>query len=293
MQIRTKKTLIALWAALAFMLALTACGSPFSTTSAVQNVKTATSGKTATAVLLHSPVGTADVVWDPQQQTLTVTMQVSGLAPNSPHPLHIHLGVCDDPGTMLYMLPNLQANASGQASINAIIKGVAHLPKSGWLINVHNGPTMAAQDNQNIAIACATLTMKEATTKAPLKEHVELGGTTAANESVSGTANFSVDTTSTLSVSVKVHGLEPGSHHAVHVHAGNCNRQGKMLYPLIDLVADANGDANSSATFSGVDAIPASGWYVNVHFAKLITDQKGQIISQVFNPIACGNVVLS
>ena len=287
--IPTKKTLIALWAAaLAILLALSACGSLTSSANSA-----ATSGKNATAVLLHSPVGTADLTWDSHQQTLTVAMQVSGLTPNSPHPTHIHLGVCDAPSTMLYMLPNLQANASGQASMNTIIKGVAHLPKTGWLINVHNGPTMAAQDNQNVAIACATLTMKEDTTSGTLKEHVELGETTAPNETASGTANLSINAVGTLSVSVKVHGLEPGSHHAVHIHAGSCASQGKMLYPLPNLVADANGDASSSATFSGVGAIPASGWYMNVHFGQAITDQTGQIISQAFNPIACGNVTLS
>ncbi len=281
---------------LSMLILLAACGVPGGSTGTTLSTKpgAAPNRNTATAVLLHAPQGTSDLTWNSQQQTLTVAMKVQGLAPGSTHPAHIHLGVCDAPRTMLYSLPPLVANDLGQATMSkVVIKHVAHLPAQGWLINVHNGPTMVADQGQNLAITCGTLTMKEGGASRILNEHVVLGSTTAPSESASGTANLSVDAADTLNISVKVHGLEPGSRHAVHIHSGSCDQQGKMLYPLSVLVADANGDASETATFPHVGMIPASGWYINVHFAEGIATTQGKIITQAFNPIACGNVNLS
>ncbi|GHP00907.1 hypothetical protein KSF_109540 [Reticulibacter mediterranei] len=226
------------------------------------------------------------MVWDANLQQLSVSLQVSGLAPGR-HPTHLHLGTCKAPGALLYPLPDLQANDFGQATMKpVIIKNVAHLPQE-FLINVHNGPTMAETQQQNIAIACGMISRKDA--RAPLKAHVILQGTTAANESASGTAQVAWDvTTGILSAAVKVHGLQLGSRHAVHIHAGRCEQQGKMLYPLPVLVADKHGDASSSATFH-VTSLPAEHVYLNVHYGEQITDAQGKIIIPAFNPILCGN----
>jgi Cu/Zn superoxide dismutase len=68
--------------------------------------------------LKHSASGKADVVWDAKQNTLTVAITISGLAPNSKHPAHIHKGSCDtsDKG-VIYPLNDVVAD-SGGASIS-------------------------------------------------------------------------------------------------------------------------------------------------------------------------------
>ncbi len=62
--------------------------------------------------------------------------------------------------------------------------------------------------------------------------------------------------------------------------------QGKVLYPLTKLVADASGTATATTTITGVSSLPSSGWYVNVHNSTALTTQTG------FDPIACGSVTV-
>src|SRR5690348_15785596 len=46
------------------------------------------------ADLVHAPIGTANLIWNPDGDVLTVKIAASGLAPNSTHPEHIHGGSC-------------------------------------------------------------------------------------------------------------------------------------------------------------------------------------------------------
>jgi hypothetical protein len=291
-----QRLMITVCAVLAVLLGFAGCGSLSNqnpSNGRVPGGNGLTGITAARAILSHAPIGTAQLSWDPHQKILTVSMQAKGLAPNSTHPVHIHLGVCDAPGTMRYALPNLEANALGVATMpQTEIRNVAHLPTGGWLLNIHNGPTTSTMD-QSVAIACGTITMKETgSTSGPLKQQVELQGTTAPNEAVSGSANFSLTPAGKISVTVQAHGLQPGTHHAIHIHAGSCNAQGKMLYALPDLVADARGDATSQTTLT-VTSIPTASWYINIHYGQKILDQQGHSIQQAFNPVACGNVMVS
>lgn len=71
-----------------------------------------------------------------------VLLQVSGLAPNSIHPAHIHQGTsCTAGGPVIYPFPNLQANAQGEASLDVMIN-TNSIPATGWYINIHQGPGM-------------------------------------------------------------------------------------------------------------------------------------------------------
>jgi|SRR6266568_6714842 len=266
---------------------LAACGSPghLPAVSGLSLEKAAPTMVTpATVTLRHAPSGSVDLTWNVAQKTLTIAMNVSGLTPGSVHPTHLHLGTCQAPGRFLFLLPKLQANAVGQASMQTVIHNVIHLPKQ-WVVNIHNGPTMTPPV-QSLPIACGTLTMKASTTTGTLKEHVALQGTNAPNESVSGTVQLSL-TNAVLTVTVSVHGLQPGSRHAAHIHLGHCAAQGKMLSPLLTLVGNAHGDDRETTTLHGV-TLPAS-WYINIHFAEVITTPQGQIIPEAFNPIACAD----
>ena len=88
--------------------------------------------------------------------------------------------------------------------------------------------------------------------------------------------------TKALTVTLHVSGLQPRSNHAAHIHAGPCSREGKILYPFKNIVADTAGNATSKTTFKNVPGgIPASGWDITVHRGP--TAQTGTLL--------CGNVV--
>jgi len=235
----------------------------------------------AFANLRHTPFGTATLTWDPQSENLTVTISLVGLAGNSTHPNHIHVGDCDDNGPILYPLNNLVANAAGDAQATTVIPEVeGGIPASGWYINVHNGPTLATPD-EAIPIACGNV--HNANNAQTVKTF--LGATPSPNQAVSGSSILTLNN-ETLTVIVTVSGLVPGSVHPEHIHAGSCQSQspGTIVYPLNNLVADQNGDATSTTVIKDVETIPQNAWYVNVHRSTDLTTQTG------FDPIACGNV---
>jgi hypothetical protein len=80
---------------------------------------------------------------------LTVTLDVSGLVPNSSHAVHIHAGDCTDTGEVLYDLSPLVADANGHAVKVLIFKGVSAIPASGWDINVHYTTDLSTQTGYN------------------------------------------------------------------------------------------------------------------------------------------------
>lgn len=273
------------WVFIVFPLALllAACGPQSlagSTALSLQHESAPRSPK-ASADLLHAPVGAADLAWSPKDKKLSVTLHLTGMAPSSTHPAHVHAGTCQNHrGAILVQLPPVVADKQGVANLQASIP-VDHVPNGTVTINIHNGPSMKTQ-NEQFAIACGQITVKNNRID-PL--HVILGGTTSPNEAAHGKAELTLSKKK-LAVVLTVHGLAPKSRHAVHVHAGNCVQQGKVLFPLSPLVANDRGDASETMTFANVQAIPRSGWYINVHFSDIVSTQTG------FNPIACGNVVL-
>lgn len=102
-----------------------------------------------------------------------------------------------------------------------------------------------------------------------------------------GMASLSWDpATHTLSVQISMKGLAPHSIHPAHIHAGSCYSAGKVVYPLQDLVANAEGQAMAMTMIAKVPAgIPVQGWYINVHNGPNMTppDQA--------QAIACGDIV--
>ena len=85
-----------------------------------------------------------------------------------------------------------------------------------------------------------------------------------------------------LSAYLYLNGLQPGSNHAAHIHAGTCSMEGKILYPLKNVVADASGHVASTSTISNVTGgIPVRSWAIVVH--RCPTARTGDLL--------CGNVV--
>ena len=86
-------------------------------------------------------------------------------------------------------------------------------------------------------------------------------------------------------------GLTPGAH-AAHIHIGSCQSQGGVVYMLMDLTANAQGQiVDEVRTVPGVASpIPAGAWYLNVHQGdsnQILTN--GQPTS-LFRPLTCGQI---
>ena len=87
----------------------------FATASSQQNPPTHSSGRISsteevTVGLQHAPVGSTNLKWNATTRDLTVTIVMSGLAPDSTHPAHIHQGDCNSNGPIKYMLNDVKGD---------------------------------------------------------------------------------------------------------------------------------------------------------------------------------------
>lgn len=292
---RTSKRAIGVALVLVSMLIMLVCstmGQPSSANAAasLQGNYNSTFDRNPNAqpILKHTPNGTANLTWDATHERLTVTITISGLAPNSTHPAHIHKGSCEtsDNG-VIYPLNPVVADKEGKStSITTIKQPVENgIPMSGWFINVHNGPTLSP-DIQKTPIGCGDITNFNTSTTTDQSVDLTLGPTKAPNQAANGVATLSL-TNNQLIVTVTVSGLAPRSTHQAHIHQGSCLSQGPVVYPLTPVVADNKGNGTSKTTILNVSSIPTN-WYVNVHLAATPADLGTQT---GFDPLACGNVV--
>lgn len=298
-----KMYVFAVLAVLALLL-LAGCGnstsaspaSSSSSTTSSQNVSvntvvtvttTPSSGDSAQATLKHMPTGTANLSWDHTTKMLTVQVMLTGLAPNSTHPNHIHEGSCANQGKVLYPLSNLVADAHGVANATSKIALPNGIPAKGIYLNVHNGPGLAPAD-QFLPIVCSDITNHDTSLRSSQVVQLALQSApnSSQNEDASGVVHLSISG-HTLKVQLEISGLEPHSQHAAHIHAGSCASQGAVLYPLEVVKADAAGKATVTTTIQNVTAIPSTGWYVNVHRSTDLSTQTG------FDPTSCGDVTLN
>ena len=95
---------------------------------------------TPTATARVELAGKATVAYDPAAQTLTVTLDASGLTPGM-HAAHIHSGSCQAQGSVLYMLMDFQADGHGNVvDETRTVTGVTSMPADGtWYLNLHQG----------------------------------------------------------------------------------------------------------------------------------------------------------
>jgi hypothetical protein len=124
---------------------------------------TASTGSTATLNQASAPnqaaSGLAELTVTDNRLAVTITMK--GMAPNSKHAAHIHLGSCVSQGKIVYSLNPVTVNASGDGKSTTTIENVSAVPRSGWYINVHEGSRV---DSSTVAqtdmdpIACGDFT---------------------------------------------------------------------------------------------------------------------------------------
>jgi CHRD domain len=251
----------------------------------VQNTRAAGSDIIyANALLGHVPYGSGDLQWNASTNDLVVTIHLNGLAPNSRHPAHIHLGSCTSNGPILLGLNDVVADSAGNAVMVTILHNILYgIPDKKWSINVHNGPGLSTAA-QFTPLACADITNPHHLSSI----HTFLGSTNAPNQAAYGSAHLTLNK-GNLAIILDVHGLEPGSTHAAHIHNGSCENQlpGNVAYTLPFVKGDKQGNAHLSILIPHVHSIPAHSWYINIHRGVTLTTQTG------FDPILCGNVVLS
>jgi CHRD domain len=281
-QIKVQLSGIAVISMLILLVNLMSCGSPASTsTTSTPTVSTPVTVNNAKATLQHTPTGNAQLTYNATAKTLVVSITMTGLAPNSTHPTHIHQGSCAKPTkNILYSLNNVIVNGVGQGSSTTTLHSITSgIPATGWFINVHNGPTLQAAA-QSASIACGTINNpNKATTVTTM-----MGPSTDVNENATGRATLTL-ANGTMTVNLYAQGLAPNSSHAAHIHAGSCNATKGVLYNLSPLVANAQGVAQKTISFKGVKGISTSGWAINIHDTTDLSTQTG------YNPILCGNVV--
>lgn len=93
-----------------------------------------------TGMSYGTPQGWAVVSYDPSAQTISVTVNASGLTSGA-HAAHIHLGSCQSQGAVQYMLTDFTANGNGQIlnETRTVTNVTTPLPASGWYFNLHQG----------------------------------------------------------------------------------------------------------------------------------------------------------
>lgn len=124
---------------------LAACGSNGTSGPTSASPTSSGLGGTVHVMLQHQPRGEAKLALAGNKLTVTVTL--SGLAPNSVHPAHIHgMGNCSSNSPVIHPLSNVVADATGSANVTSTVNGVTSIPATGWYVNVHNGPTLNPQD---------------------------------------------------------------------------------------------------------------------------------------------------
>ena len=134
--------------------------------------------------------------------------------------------------------------------------------------------------------ACGSNSTPATTTKLAVK-NVTLNAGAILQHSPAGSAQLAWNPTNrSLTVDITLLGLAPSSNHPAHIHTGSCTKEGSVLYPLHDVVANQEGIGTSISTINDVsEGIPATGWYINIHNGPTMTSDQQSM------PISCGNII--
>jgi Cu/Zn superoxide dismutase len=77
-----------------------------------------------------------------QSGSVTLELAISGLQPNSKHVSHIHLGSCQQRGSIAIGLNQVTADAQGNADMKTTITATYPPATGTWYVVVHAGPDM-------------------------------------------------------------------------------------------------------------------------------------------------------
>lgn len=103
-----------------------------------------------------------------------------------------------------------------------------------------------------------------------------------------GAATISWDQPSKgLTIKIALIGMAPNSTHPANIYAGSCVKQGGIVHPLQNVVADAHGVGSSTTVIKNVVTLPASGWYITVH------NGPGIAPADQFLPLVCSDLAFT
>jgi Cu/Zn superoxide dismutase len=84
------------------------------------------------------------------------------------------------------------------------------------------------------------------------------------NTTASGTITLIAQPQS-ISLELKITGLQPNSSHVSHIHIGSCQQRGGISIALNQVVADGQGDADTTSVRAATYPPTGTTWYVVVH----------------------------
>jgi hypothetical protein len=118
------------------------------------------------------------------------------------------------------------------------------------------------------------------TTPSPAALVFKLSGVPPAT--ASGTITVTTTPTS-LTVELKITGLQGGSIHVSHIHIGSCAARGAIKYALNPVIADDQGAADTKSMVKASYPPKSGSWYVVVHVGPDMTGTNSKYL-------LCGNL---
>src|SRR5665213_4050397 len=119
-----------------------------------------------------------------------------------------------------------------------------------------------------------------ASTPSPAALIFKLNGVGTA--SAKGTITVTTSGTS-LTVELKITGLQAASIHVSHIHIGSCVARGAIKYALNPVIADDQGTADVKSTVKATYPPTSGSWYVVVHVGPDMTGTNSKYL-------LCGNL---
>jgi hypothetical protein len=120
-----------------------------------------------------------------------------------------------------------------------------------------------------------------ATTPSPPALVFKLNGVAPAT--ASGTITMTTTPTS-LTIELKISGLQASSVHVSHIHIGSCAARGGIVYALNRVIADSQGGADTKTTVKASYPPKTGHWYVVVHVGPDMAGTNSRYL-------LCGNLV--